>query len=75
MPIEGDHVAGRNHDDSLIAQLCRRCHEGVTESRRRANADMRKQESKQLEVKQALRATAVFLEQLAEHVDKWSEKL
>jgi 5-methylcytosine-specific restriction endonuclease McrA len=74
-PIEGDHVAGRNHDAHLIAPLCRRCHDAATENRRRAGAEMKRQPTSSKRVKYALEATAVFLHMLADAMRKWAEWL
>jgi hypothetical protein len=74
-PIEGDHVAGRNHDAHLIAPLCCSCHAAVTENRRRAGADMRLQNTSSKRVKHALKAASVFLHMLADAMRKWSDGL
>jgi hypothetical protein len=73
--IEQDHTAGQNHDEFLTAPLCLACHAMVTELRRRADADMRRQRNSRLTVKCALKATAVFLRMLADALYRWSELL
>ena len=73
--IEQDHTAGQNHDEFLTAPLCLACHAMVTELRRRADADMRRQRNLKLTVKCALNATAVFLRMLADAMHRWAELL
>lgn len=73
--VEQDHTAGQNHDEFLTAPLCLPCHAMVTELRRRADADMRRQPNLRLTVKCALNATAVFLRMLADSMHRWAELL
>jgi hypothetical protein len=73
--IEKDHSAGQNHDDFLKAPLCIPCHAMVTEFRRRAGADMKRQHDSIQRVKHALKATAVFLSMLANAMVRWSDWL
>jgi hypothetical protein len=71
--IEQDHTAGQNHDEFLTAPLCIPCHAMVTEFRRRADAEMRRQPTSRTRVKCALKATAVFLKMLADAMHRWAE--
>jgi hypothetical protein len=71
--IELDHTAGQNHDEFLTAPLCLACHAMVTEFRRRADAEMRRQPTSRMRVKCALKATAVFLRMLADAMYRWAE--
>ena len=73
--IELDHTAGQNHDEFLKAPLCIPCHAMVTEFRRRADADMRRQPNSSKRVKYALKATAVFLHMLADALTRWADWL
>ena len=73
--IEQDHTAGQNHDDFLKAPLCVPCHSMVTELRRRADADMRRQPDSKKRVKHALKATSVFLHTLADAMLRWADLL
>jgi hypothetical protein len=73
--IELDHTAGQNHDEFLKAPLCIPCHAMVTEFRRRADAEMRRQPNSRMRVKCALEATAVFLRMLADAMYRWAELL
>lgn len=73
--IELDHTAGQNHDEFLKAPLCIPCHAMVTELRRRADADMRRQPNSSKRVKYALKATAVFLHMLADALTRWGDWL
>jgi hypothetical protein len=73
--IELDHTAGQNHDEFLKAPLCIPCHAMVTEFRRRADADMRRQPNSNKRVKCALKATAVFLHLLADALVRWADWL
>ena len=73
--IELDHTAGQNHDEFLKAPLCIPCHAMVTEFRRRADADMRRQPNSSEKVKCALKATAVFLHMLADALTRWADWL
>ena len=73
--IELDHTAGQNHDDLLTAPLCLPCHGMVTEFRRRADADMRRQPNSRKRVKCALKATAVFLHMLGDAMLRWADLL
>jgi hypothetical protein len=71
--IELDHTAGQNHDEFLKAPLCIPCHAMITEFRRRADADMRRQPNSIQRVKCALKATAVFMRALADAMFRWAE--
>ena len=73
--IELDHTAGQNHDEFLQAPLCIPCHAMVTESRRRADAEMRCAPNSIERVKCSLKATAVFLRELADAMFRWAELL
>jgi hypothetical protein len=73
--IELDHTAGQNHDDFLKGPLCQPCHAAVTEFRRRADADMRRQPDSRKRVQCALKATAVFLHMLADALRRWADWL
>jgi hypothetical protein len=75
IPIEQDHVAGKNHDPEFTAPLCRICHSKVTEERRRADAEMRNQASAIKRVKYALRAISVFLQALAKALGRLADLL
>jgi hypothetical protein len=75
VPIELDHTAGRNHDPDLMTPLCRSCHASVTEQRRRAGADMRRQPNSKKRVKYALKAASVFLRMLADAMWRWADLL
>lgn len=73
--IEQHHVAGRNHDPEFTAPLCRACHALATEHLRRADVDMRYENDPVERVRKALKATAVFLQMLAEALWHWAEVL
>ncbi len=73
--LEQHHVAGRNHDPEFVARLCQACHAQVTEGLRRADVDMRYTKSSTERVRNALKATAVFLHMLAEALWRWAEWL
>lgn len=73
--IEKHHVAGRNHDAELTAPLCSQCHAHVTENLRRADLDMRYTRDSVERVRRALKATAVFLQMLADALWRWAESL
>jgi hypothetical protein len=73
--LELDHTAGRNHDPDLTGPLCQPCHAWITELRRRAGADMKKQENPVTRVEYALRAEAVFLHALADAMNRWADLL
>jgi hypothetical protein len=73
--IELDHTAGQNHDEFLKAPLCIPCHAMVTEFRRRADAEMRRQPNSKKRVKCALKATAVFLRMLSDAMFRWADLL
>lgn len=73
--IEQHHVAGRNHDPPLTAPLCQGCHALATEKLRIADVDMRREPHRVERVRKALKATAVFLDMLAEALWRWAESL
>ena len=73
--IEIEHAAGQNHDPFLTGPVCQPCHGLVTELRRRAGADMKKQENPVKRVKYALKAVAVFLHALADALRRWADLL
>jgi hypothetical protein len=73
--IELDHTAGESHDPDLKGPLCQTCHAWITEWRRRAGADMSCESKPEKRVKAALKATAVFLDALAEAMRRWADWL
>ena len=73
--IEEDHIAGRNHDSHLIFDLCQFHHRLVTQKRMDAGADMQSQSNPVKRVMFALKATAVFLRELANAVERWVKLL
>jgi len=75
LQIEKHHVAGRNHDPELTTPVCPACHAQVTENLRRAGVDMRYTRDSRARVRQALKATAIFLRLLAEALWRWAESL
>jgi hypothetical protein len=75
LQVQKHHVAGRSHDAELTAALCIACHDQVTENLRRADVDMRYTRDPAERVRRALRATAVFLQMLAEALFRWAESL
>jgi hypothetical protein len=72
---EAHHVSGRNHDPDFTVSLCQACHAQATEMLRRAGVDMRKTSNSVERVRRSLRATAVFLEMLAEALWRYAESL
>ncbi len=73
--IEEDHTAGRNHDSELIFKLCQYHHRLVTQKRMDAGADMQFQSNPVKRVIFALKATAVFLRELANAMERWVKLL
>jgi hypothetical protein len=72
---EDHHVAGRHHDATLTAPLCRAHHDQLTEDLRVADVDMRYTPDSQERLRRALKATAVFLWALGEGLWRWAEAL
>ena len=74
--LQEDHVAGRQHDQELVAPVSTKAHLRRLERNRHAARINRKFQTNPLEwVKWALRSTAVFLELLAEAMWRWSDLL
>lgn len=74
-PVERHHIVGKNHDPPLIAPLCPACHALATENLRQANVDMRYEPNSIERVKKSLKATAVFLQMLADALWRWVDLL
>ena len=69
--IEVDHTAGRNHDSDLVFNLCEYHHRLVTQKRMDAGAEMQFQANPVKRALFALKATAVFLRELANAMERW----
>jgi len=73
--IEQHHVAGRRHDPQFTGPVCLVCHARTTENLRRAGVDMRDAPDTIKRVSTALKATAIFLQMLANALWCWAESL
>ena len=73
--IEQHHVAGKNHDPQFTGPICQACHALATENLRRADVSMRHEPKSVGRVRNALKATAVFLGMLADALWRWANWL
>ena len=73
--LEEEHVAGRNHDEQLVAPVSHKDQLRVTRNREAALVSMKFENNPVKRVVLALKATSVFLELLSEAMWRWAESL
>jgi hypothetical protein len=73
--IEQHHVAGRRNDPAFTQPLCQAHHALVTEELRKTDVRLSHEPNSIKRVKNALKATAVFLRMLAEALGRWADWL
>jgi len=63
--LERHHVVGRKHDSELIIQVCRHCHDLLTEGLLREGISMLFEPNRVTRAANILKAQAAFLEEFA----------